>query len=203
MTRRLSRTDEFKKRYSAQGIYGNYLYGSPWVNRGIRCAHHICNFVQRGNEFSVLCFGSGNGYEAVKFLQNGKKAYCVDLFTPQIDFLRGKQIRGDGRRLPFKDKSFDIFFSCETLEHIEEDWTDDILQEAKRVADAVFFTIADRMDTFDTHINLHDINWWISKFESNGFKISNAQWKPKLTIFCGNMAATFSWPDGILIHATC
>ena len=145
MTHRQSK-DEFKKLYSAQGVYGDYLYGSPWVNRGIRCAHHVCNFVAQNEKYSVLCFGTGNGYEAVKFLQNGKDVYCIDLYTPKIDYLRGRQIRGDARWLPFKDKSFDIFFSCETLEHIKEEWTDEILQEARRVADVVFFTIADQPD---------------------------------------------------------
>jgi cyclopropane fatty-acyl-phospholipid synthase-like methyltransferase len=195
--------NDFEELYSHEGIYGKFLYGSPWVNRGIRCAQHICKFHAKCETIKILCFGSGNGYEAVQFLKNGNDTYTVDLYVPEVNFLKGRQIRAYGQDMPFKDKSFDLLFSCETLEHVKEEWVDDILKEAKRVSDEVFFTIATVQDPFDSHICLHDITWWIDKFTDLSFEIINAQWMPRLTTMSQHFIATINWPDGVLIHAKC
>jgi len=197
--------NDFERLYSDNGVYGNFHYGSPIVNRGIRCAHHLCSFHPKRGKIKVLCFGSGNGYEVVRFLKKGNSAYCVDLYTPKIRAMKGRQIKAYGQALPFKDKAFDLFFSCETMEHVEEDWVDDILNEAKRVSDEVFFTIADRPDApYNTHICIHGLCWWLERFERLGFEITNAQSKPKLTVVGDSGSVnTFGWPDGTLIHAKC
>jgi SAM-dependent methyltransferase len=195
--------NDFEKLYSEDGVYGDLEYGSPWVNRGIRCAHHVSDFILKRGGQRVLCFGSGNGYELVKFLLDGYDAYSVDLYVSPNNFLNGRQIQAYGQQLPFKDKSFDLFFSCECMEHVKDEWVDDILNEAKRVSDEVFFTIADRPDPFDTHICLHPIEWWVEKFEGLGFGIINAQTKPHLSIINGRTVGWFGWPDGTLIRANC
>ena len=195
--------NEFEKLYSNEGVYGDLNYGSPFVNRGIRCAHHVSDFVLKHGGQSVLCLGSGNGYELVKFLLDGYNAYSVDLYVMQNAYLKGRQLRAYGQALPFKDKSFDLFFSCECLEHVKEEWVDGILREARRVSKEVFFTIADRPDTFDTHICLHPVGWWIDKFESIGFDIINAQTKPHIPYVANTAFSFIGWPDGTLIRAKC
>jgi len=153
----------------------------------------------------VLCFGSGNGYEVVKFLKKGNSAYSVDFYQPGIGILKGRQIRANGNSLPFKDKSFDLFFSCETMEHVKEEWVDDILKEARRISGEVFFTIADANDEpYNTHICIHELPWWLDKFESLGFKIINAQKNARLSVVSDRGSfSTFGWPDGSLIYAEC
>jgi len=194
-----------KDLYSDCGIYGNFHYGSPSINRGIRCAHHLCSFHKKRGEMKVLCFGSGNGYEVVRFLKKGNSAYSVDFYQPNVGILKGRQIKANGNSLPFKDKSFDLFFSCETMEHVEEEWVDDILKEARRISDEVFFTIADADDKpYSTHICIHELPWWLEKFESLGFKIINAQKNARLGVVSdGGSFSTFGWPDGSLIYAQC
>lgn len=196
--------NEFEKLYSEEGVYGDLNYGSPFVNRGLRCAHHVSDFLLKDKKQKILCFGSGNGYELVKFIKDGYGAYSVDLYVSYLELLKGRQIRGYAQALPFKDKSFDLFFSCEAMEHVEEEWVDDILTEAKRVSEQVFFTIADAPDPFDTHICIHPVEWWIEKFESLGFKIINAQTKPFVAIFQGaGTVSWFGWPNGTMIRAKC
>jgi SAM-dependent methyltransferase len=195
--------NEFEKLYSNEGVYGDLSYGSPFVNRGLRCAHFVSDFVLKRQKQRILCFGSGNGYELVKFLKDGYDAYSVDLYVSYLKFLKGRQIRGYAQTLPFKDKSFDLFFSCEAMEHVKDKWVDDILNEAKRVSKQVFFTIADGPDPFDTHICIHPLEWWIDKFELLGFDIINAQTKPYIAYVTSRSARWFGWPNGTMIRARC
>jgi len=79
--------------------------------------------------------------------------------------------------LPFKDNSFDLVFSSEVMEHVEQEYTQAIIKELNRIcSDYALLTI----NTFDHkqpgHINMHPRKWWIKKFEQNGFTHDNVTW---------------------------
>jgi len=188
--------------YSADGIYGDAAYGGPVVNKGLKLATYLTKLLG-DNKKKIICFGSGNGYEAVVFLKAGHDCYTVDYYTPEVAILKGRQIRANGNNLPFADKEFDLFFSCETMEHVKEEETDAILKEAMRVSNEVFFTIADDKDPFDTHINIHHATWWMNKFEELGFRIIHAQWRPYFSFNLDGEVFHVSYPSGVLINAKC
>jgi SAM-dependent methyltransferase len=79
----------------------------------------------------ILEIGGGNGYQA-KLLKNmGYSVSSIDV----NDWENGEtyfpvQIY-DGKRIPFEDQKFDIIFSSNVLEHIEN--LNDVLQESHRV----------------------------------------------------------------------
>jgi SAM-dependent methyltransferase len=81
-------------------------------------------------------------------------------------------------RLPFRDDSFDLIFSSEVMEHVKEEHTEEVIRELNRICSGyALLTI----NTFDYrqpgHINMHSREWWLKKFERNGFRHEAKTWK--------------------------
>ena len=81
--------------------------------------------------------------------------------------------------LPFDDDSFDFILCSEVMEHIPEEDTLKSLREILRVgSDKFLFTIAMTPEKIpvagliQSHINLHDANWWVLKLEEAGFTVA-------------------------------
>jgi len=190
--------------YSSDGVFGAVGYGSPAVSKGLKAATYLIQFGDFEKK-KILCVGSGNGFEAVKFIQHGCDVTILDMYKPDVEILKGKQVKGYAQDLPFEDKEFDLYFCCEMMEHVEKEHTIPILKEAKRVSDNVFFTIAEKPDPpYNTHINLEKFTYWHSLFEDLGFEILNAQHCPRLPLLVSKSKVLLSaWKNGILIYAKC
>ena len=193
-----------EKTYSNDGVFGNTRYGSPYVSKGLRCAVHLTQFGEFTNK-KILCIGSGNGYEAVWFIKRGCKVTIADIYQPDVNILKGTQVKAYAQDLPFRDNEFDLVFCCEVMEHVSIENTVPILKEAKRVGRNVFFTIADTPDPpYNTHINIHGFTFWYSLFKNLGFKILNAQHRPRIPLLVAKNTVWFNkYKDGILIYAEC
>jgi len=209
-SRRFGETpEEALSLYSDQGIYGSIDYGSPAVNKGLVFAVLFSQQIESAkNKPKILCLGSGNAYEAIIFLKQGFDCYIAEIYHPKLDILKGRQIKAFGQNLPFRDKFFDAVFSCETMEHIPEQFADMVLSEAKRVSKEVYFSIATVDDPYETHICIHNAQWWMDKFEQLGFDFINAQLKPRFPIllqeYSGKTAVKIMFfAEGVLIHARC
>jgi len=195
--------EQFEDLYSSGGVYGTLTYGSPFVSKGLKCAAHLTQF-KRNEINNILCVGSGNGYEAVWFIKQGYNVTILELYNPDVGALKGKQVKGYAQDLPFRDKTFDLYFCCEMMEHVPEELNTPILREAKRVSREVFFTIADRNDPpYNTHINIKDFMYWFGLFKKLGFEIVNAQSCGKLPLVAGKSVILATWGDGTIIHARC
>jgi SAM-dependent methyltransferase len=190
------------KLYSNDGLYGTLDYGPPYTIKAIPHCIYIAGGLQKDKK--VLIIGAGNGYEVVLMLKQGfKSTYSLDIYNPDVEYLRGHQIQGWAQELPFGDRVFDIVICCETMEHIPEDLTDAVLLEAKRVAKAVYFTIATRDDPpFHSHVCIHSPYWWMKKFEELGFGIVNAQMNPWLLVPMKQQAVLLRYDDGVSVYAT-
>ena len=83
----------------------------------------------------VLDLGCGRGDNAVLFLKKVKKVVGVDIEKwpewQQIKLKNLKFIEADAQKLPFKDNSFDVVFTKDTLHHIDNKVQ--ALKEIKRV----------------------------------------------------------------------
>ena len=72
----------------------------------------------------VLDFGCGDGRHRETIKKAGGDWFGVDLISsPEVD--RSNQVYGnrtvyDGRKLPFKNESFNVIFSCQVLEHVQD-----------------------------------------------------------------------------------
>jgi len=189
--------------YSNNGLYGTLDYGGPYPIKAVPHCAYIAGGAPRDKKLLVI--GAGNGYEVVYLLKKGfKHTHSVDIYVPDVPYLKGRCIKSWAQFLPFKDKSFDLVICCETMEHIPEDLTDDVLKEAKRVGKEVYFTIAGRGDPpFDSHVTVKHPAWWIVKFEEIGFKIINSQMNPWFAVPMMQGMVLFRYDDGVSIYAKC
>lgn len=87
----------------------------------------------------VLEIGCGEGvfmYHLKDYLQ-GKEVNGIDIDPQELETAKknvsfAKLQAASGEQLPFPDKSFDLVFCCEVLEHVED--PEKVLREMKRVA---------------------------------------------------------------------
>ncbi|BBO18584.1 demethylrebeccamycin-D-glucose O-methyltransferase [Candidatus Brocadia pituitae] len=123
----ISDVDIVKKYYHLAYVDKDHIQTNPlnWVEEEL------------GNqeELKVLDFGCGDGRHREMINKAGGNWVGVDLLSsPEVDETRevsGFRVAYDGSRLPFKDKSFDIIFSCQALEHVHNLQT--IFRELARV----------------------------------------------------------------------
>lgn len=126
---------------------------------------------------SLLDVGGGRGYITRILESKGIKSTCMEIsnhcfHTRATDNF----VQHDARNIPwpFKDKEFDVCFSMNFLEHIEEEKIDDILKEMARVSNrgihGIHFTDSpfEEMDE-DIDITHHTVKsraWWDEKIKS-------------------------------------
>ncbi len=100
------------------------------------------NFVPLNNK-TVLDIGGGAGYFSAALRAYGANCYVVEPFMSEL-YWRGtapeNAICGDGYCLPFRDKSIDVAFSSNVLEHVERpfEFVKELIRITKR-GGTVFF----------------------------------------------------------------
>jgi len=106
-----------------------------------------------GDAQNILDAGCGAGELALKLKNMGKKVFCIDVKQEYVDNMKKlgfKARRLDiSRKLPFKDKSFDLVICEEVLEHLKNPGI--ALKEFFRIAKNVLFTLP-RMHPDEWHL---------------------------------------------------
>lgn len=100
-------------------------------NRGI-------SFSEPKKEDKVLCIGFGLGEEIRKYSSLGCNTYGLEFSGGMIKSAMKKNnikniIKGDTFNLPYKDKSFDIIYSCYMIDIFENIQTIKLLKEMRRI----------------------------------------------------------------------
>jgi 2-polyprenyl-3-methyl-5-hydroxy-6-metoxy-1,4-benzoquinol methylase len=192
--------------YSDSGIFGNYKYAAPVVSRGMKVAMCLLSgaIFPVKEKSKILVIGAGPGYEVVYYRKHGHLVKAIDLYVPNIKMVKEVTTVGSATDIPFSDKEFDIVHCTEMMEHIEEDQTDAVLKECKRVADRFVFTIATTGDKpFNTHINIHNWQWWIDKFKEHNFTFSSIHDRKKVSFGLNHEEYFFKWHGGVFIYGEC
>ena len=120
----------------------------------------------------VLDVGCGLGTLVRMLREKGVEAYGVDFAqTLKDDFrmLEDYFVIADAKKLPFKDKYFDVVISTDFFEHLPEEEIDIVLTEMKRVGKVVIARVAYeaplnlRQSKF--HLTNKPKEWWQKKLK--------------------------------------
>lgn len=124
---------------------------------------------------SVLDVGCGLGALVHKLNKIGIPSIGVDFASDLKDYYWGKSEYfevADARSLPFEDKVFDVVFSSDFFEHIDEEYIDQVASEMKRVGKSIITYVAE--DTNGKPLNRHQkiyhvtykpLGWWKDKLK--------------------------------------
>ena len=127
---------------------------------------------------SVLDAGCGSGDVVRYLLSKGYDAKGIELSDSVLKDFAGDMLKkgfvqqGSLMELPFKDNEFDVVFSSEVLEHIDEEDIPKVVAELTRVSKKIIFlTISLRPSSnFNKyHINLKPRLWWENQFSQHSF----------------------------------
>lgn len=123
---------------------------------------------------SVLDVGCAMGFIVKRLRERGIDAYGIDISHYAISRAPAEvkpylQV-APAHEIPFPDKRFDLIYCASVLEHIPEEFTDQVIAEFQRVANRAILGIAykDLHSLLDvhsdiTHVNIKDEAWWRQK----------------------------------------
>ncbi|HET7098887.1 MAG TPA: glycosyltransferase [Patescibacteria group bacterium] len=134
------------------------------------------------NAKTILDVGCGEGLPMrfIKIRMKPKHTVGVDLFEPYIEESRKKKIHNeyvlsDIRKLPFKNKSFDVVISLQVLEHLtkKEAWS--VLEKMEKIAkkQVIVATPVGEMyhPAVDSNpLQMHQSDFQAKDFEDRGYK---------------------------------
>jgi len=120
---------------------------------------------------SVLEIGCAYGFIIKRLLRRGIFAVGIDVsewatkqgISPNI-------IRASATHLPFKDKTFDLCFSNDVLDHIHIASIEQVVKEITRVSHRAYHIISCKSledDRDITHKTMMPINWWRERLPSS------------------------------------
>lgn len=130
------------------------------------------NKVLETNPTSVLDVGCGLGALVHELNRRGISATGIDFADDLKQHYWGKATYfqvADARDLPFKDGSFDVVFSSDFFEHIDEEFVDRVASEMKRVGRRIITYVADSLGKSlnrhqaQYHVTHKPIEWWREK----------------------------------------
>lgn len=116
----------------------------------------------------VLDIASGAGYGAALLADKAKKIIGMDFSNDAVKYAKSlynkknlEYIQGDAQKMPFKDSSFDVVVSLETIEHLPR--PEEFVKEVIRVLkpDGIFYVSTPNDDEFTegNEYHLHEFDF--------------------------------------------
>jgi len=171
-----------------------------WQERRIKQENHQDKVIENLKQLfpnlkraKILDLGCGMGGFLVAMKRLGYEIIGLDPNPEYLEIakLRAKRysfnlelIQGYGENLPFSDKSFDLVYCAEVLEHCQN--PEKVLGEIYRVLKddgAVYLTVANRFAFFDSHYQWYFLNWLPRFLGELVIKLKNIQKEDSLSGF--------------------
>ncbi|HDD68942.1 MAG TPA: glycosyltransferase, partial [Candidatus Korarchaeota archaeon] len=148
------------------------LYGNEQQRERIDTLRKLMKIIREeyNRRLRILEVGCGTGY-VLNEVGNGDIKVGIDMDEERLEFAinyyKINGVLGDARKLPFKDKSFDVVLLPEILEHLEYEEADQALREALRVArDWVIITLPNASKRgYDKNLVENPEHRWFPTFE--------------------------------------
>lgn len=132
---------------------------------------------------SILDVGCGRGLpmQLIKIRMKPKRTVGVDLFEPYLSEAKKKQIHdeyiiADARKLPFKNKSFDVVIALQILEHLSKKDAWKVLDKMEEIARKQVIVATPIGEMYhpavdDNPLQLHKSEFQPKEFKERGYKI--------------------------------
>lgn len=175
-----------KNNYYDKKYYYN-AYVNPWTHKsGLNRLYSLYTAffclkipAQLSTKSKVLDVGCGVGNLVWALRKFGVKSHGVEPSTAAKQFcVEPKYCRyGDYKKLPFRNNEFDLVYTSEVLEHINEKQIDFFLKECLRVSKGLLINMicVKERGAFAyeeiSHINVKSEDWWKNKFKSLKLKV--------------------------------
>lgn len=144
----------------------------PGGDPGTWCPQLWTWAVRRFNIRSVLDVGCGEGQSTLFFRQLGCDVLGVEGSQLAIDrsVIPDAVVKHDFCEGPFQPgRTFDLIWSCEFLEHIEEQYVPNLLQTFALADKQILVTHAFPGQRGHHHVNCRVSSYWIELFERSGY----------------------------------
>ncbi|MEK7572917.1 MAG: class I SAM-dependent methyltransferase [Patescibacteria group bacterium] len=132
--------------------------------------------LKKGSKVLDVGCGVGNLVWALRFF--GIDAYGIDPSTSAKRYCRIPQYcqYKNVEKLPYEDFSFDLIYTNEVLEHIEEENLNRIIIDMSRLSKKMIHMIGvkergEMIINDPTHLTIKKENWWGKKFKRLGFDV--------------------------------
>jgi len=153
------------------GHLGGYIRGG---DPGTWCPHLWEWAVRRWNVRSVLDVGCGEGHSTRYFRDMGCEVLGLEGCQQAIDdsAVPGQVVRHDFQDGPFlPGRRYDLIWSCEFLEHVDEQYLPHVLATFSHAGTALLVTHAfPGKDRGHHHVNCKPTAYWIRRLEDLGFE---------------------------------
>lgn len=166
---------------SGTSCYSNYRWMSEMTCS--MCMSYI-DYLGLTKEHTILDYGCSKGFSVKALRLLHRQAYGCDISNYAVNSADNEtrkylKISTEDNIVPF-DMEFDYIISKDVFEHIPENCIDKVLTDLSKSGKNLFAVIPlGKNDKFTipaysldiTHVLAKDKDWWISKFEINGWKL--------------------------------
>jgi SAM-dependent methyltransferase len=153
------------------GHLGGYIHGG---DPGTWCPQLWSWVVEEFGIQSVLDVGCGEGHATKFFHDLGCEVLGVDGCQQAIEdsVIPGCVVRHDFCQGPFlTDRSYDMIWSCEFLEHVKPEFVPNVLKTLSRASKVILITHAfPGQEDGHHHVNCRPSSYWIRRIEAVGFQ---------------------------------
>jgi 2-polyprenyl-3-methyl-5-hydroxy-6-metoxy-1,4-benzoquinol methylase len=158
----------------------DYFYNESFAQTSLRdkiWIQDFCDLILKTFEpRSIIDFGCGTGDILKPFETNGISILGIDGSKANKKYAKIKKrnfIIFDLRKCYQLKKLYDLCFCFEVAEHIEEQYSDILIDNLARASSIILFTAAPQGQLGVNHINLKPYQWWCKKFVKHNFKLCN------------------------------
>lgn len=126
---------------------------------------------------SVLDVGCGEGHAAGFFAELGCRIRGVDgsQLALRDTVIPGQHVLHDYTHGPYQpEQPFDLVWSCEFVEHVEEQYVEHFLSTFDSASQYLLITAAPPGQVGWHHVNCQPAEYWIERIEQRGFSYSEA-----------------------------
>jgi len=130
--------------------------------------------IETFNPAAVIDFGCGTGDILLPFEERGLSILGIDASCAnkkRSKIKEGNFLLFDLRNKYKSRRKYDLCFCFEVGEHIEERYSDTLIENLTRPGSTILFTASTSHEGID-HVNVKPHEWWIKKFQECNFEFN-------------------------------